>query len=855
MLLNLVGRVRRIWTGCVLPGLACCALAFVLNGCAGVVSGNSSAAPPGTNPQNPSAIKITTSSLVTGTVGMAYSENPQASGGIPPYTWSVSAGALPTGISLAAATGALTGTPAVSGTSSFTLQARDSGSPAQTALQDLSIAVATAPPISPGPLQISRTTLPGGSANANYAATLTASGGTPPYVWSITSGALPAGLALAAPIGAIGGTPTQTGTFSITAAVQDSSSPSQSASNVYSMVIGAAGVGVPITACQTLANAGTIYALQNDVTSATSCFNIQADNITINLNGHTITYSSSPTPPSYAVFGIYGAAVWDPNFKPGGIAFGNTTGGLWNNLSVAGPGIISQGNCLDLSDNLTGSNAVHMGQGAGDGLSVFNVTFNICGDSSQAIYSDAGGAGVSVHDNIVNDKVVSAHRRSTFQGVAFLCNGCGHDYGAPSNFFNNSITGGPQGCIMWSNPNTNVYGNSCAHGNPGAIFTTPTSTLVCESNPYSNAAGTLPLNAGTQCTNDFGLFTQGAGASIFSNTITPREGRGILVGGGCFSLPCSGNSPYVHDNTATAQEFPNNSEYSGCEVGGAWGLEWREGPFNSRISHNDITAIANTCSASAFRVQGVFNYNNVSQSNSYTASRASGAPSNCASVNGTLGAHIQNGQEGACAYAASILGASDVAYPVQFISQNDTFVGDSGCFYFDWDSSPQQPIFISPTCNKGSNADSGWWHTFVVRNGASGGAVAPHFRDMKVGSGVSITDASILAVSAGTEIPASIYIDWTLTLTVRNQVGSLVNGATVIYTDRLSHAQCTAITNSFGTASCVLTEYRLNNDTGANQIENRNPFSFKISAPACTTLTGTESITTTSTESKQLAGC
>src|SRR6266404_3909876 len=67
-----------------------------------------------------------------------------------------------------------------------------------------------------------------------------------------------------------------------------------------------------------------------------------------------------------------------------------------------------------------------------------------------------------------------------------------------------------------------------------------------------------------------------------------------------------------------------------------------------------------------------------------------------------------------------------------------------------------RPIFLSPTCNKGSNADSGWWHTFVVRNGASGGAVAPHFRDMKVGSGVSITDASILAVSAGTEIPASI---------------------------------------------------------------------------------------------------
>ena len=851
MLVRLVGRVQRFRVGCLLIGLAYCALPFVLNGCIALVAGNSN---------NPSVLKITTTSLAAGTVGSAYSANPQAGGGRPPYVWSLTAGVLPTGLSLAAATGAITGMPAVSGSTSLTLHVKDSGFPTQTASQSLSIVVATSSssssgPPSSGPLQITTTALPGGNVDANYSATLAASGGTPPYLWSITSGALPAGLSLAGPIGEVGGTPTQTGTSSITAVVQDSSSPPQSGSHVYSIAIGVAGIGVPITACQTLANAGTIYALQNDVSSATSCFNVQADNITINLNGHTITYSSSPTPPTYAVFGIYGAAVWDPNFKSGGIAFGNTTGGSWNNLTVAGRGTITQGNCLDVSNNLTGSNAIHMGQGAGDGLSVFNVTFNICGDSTQAINSDANGAGVSVHDNIVNDKVVSAQRRSSFQGVAFLCEGCGHDNGAPSNFFNNTITGGPQGCIMWSNPNTNLYNNSCAQGNSSAIFTTPTSTLVCESNPYTNAAGTLPLNAGTQCTNDFGLYTQGAGASIFGNTVTPREGRGILVGGGCYSLPCSGASPYVHDNTAIAQEFPNNSEYSGCEIGGAWGLEWREGPLNSRISHNNITAITNTCAASAFRVQAVFNYNNVSQGNTYTASRASGASSNCASVNGVLGAHLQNGQQAACAYAAAILGASNASYPVQFISQNDTFVGDSGCFYFDWDSSPQQPVFISPTCNKGSNADSSWWHTFVVRNGASAGSVAPHFRDMNLGSGVSLTDASIPAVSAGSEIAASIYVDWTLTLTVQNQAGSPVSGATVTYTDSLSHSQCSATTNSSGVAVCVLTEYRLNNDTGANQIENRNPFSFRISAPACTTLTGSESITTTATETKQLAGC
>ena len=75
------------------------------------------------------------------------------------------------------------------------------------------------------PLAIATTSLPGGTVGTAYSATLTASGGTPPYTWSITVGALPAGLTLNPTTGSITGTPTANGTFNLTAQVTDSAIP------------------------------------------------------------------------------------------------------------------------------------------------------------------------------------------------------------------------------------------------------------------------------------------------------------------------------------------------------------------------------------------------------------------------------------------------------------------------------------------------------------------------------------------------------------------------------------------------------------------------------------------------------
>lgn len=87
------------------------------------------------------------------------------------------------------------------------------------------------------PLTIGTSTLPGGTTNVAYAVKLSATGGTSPYSWSITSGSLPPGLALSAGSGTIGGVPTTAGTFNFTVLVTDASSPMQTSGNTFTIVV------------------------------------------------------------------------------------------------------------------------------------------------------------------------------------------------------------------------------------------------------------------------------------------------------------------------------------------------------------------------------------------------------------------------------------------------------------------------------------------------------------------------------------------------------------------------------------------------------------------------------------------
>ena len=107
-----------------------------------------------------------------------------ASGGVPPYNWEVVGGRLPTGLSLAP-DGVLSGTPTGLGEHRFVAEVRDSQSPdPDTARQEFEITIEGEPP-GPGPLRITTSSLPTATSGESYAVALRASGGEPPYSWSL----------------------------------------------------------------------------------------------------------------------------------------------------------------------------------------------------------------------------------------------------------------------------------------------------------------------------------------------------------------------------------------------------------------------------------------------------------------------------------------------------------------------------------------------------------------------------------------------------------------------------------------------------------------------------------------------
>jgi hypothetical protein len=177
----------------------------------------------------PSPPTITTTSLPGGTVGQAYDEGLQATGGTGTLVWSLSGGSLPANLTLSSA-GTISGTPTNTGTSNFTVMVTDAL--AQSVTQPLSIAVSAA-------LTITTTSLPDASVGHSYSKTLQRSGGVSPFIWSVTP-ALPTGLSLNTSTGKISGTPAAgtAGTYSLTLTVEDSSTPTtQTDSTVLSLKI------------------------------------------------------------------------------------------------------------------------------------------------------------------------------------------------------------------------------------------------------------------------------------------------------------------------------------------------------------------------------------------------------------------------------------------------------------------------------------------------------------------------------------------------------------------------------------------------------------------------------------------
>lgn len=188
-------------------------------------------------------LTIVESGLPTGTTKSSYQASLAAVGGMPPYVWKVQKGPLPSGLTLDPKTGVISGMPAKAGHWNVVVAVTDHFQPnpeSDTANFGFDISTdGTTQPTGPAqaePLAISSSSLPNGEISQDYSQTVTATGGTSPYMWSVSSGKLPPGLSLSAG-GVLSGAATTAGSYQLTLKVADSSSPQQTATQPNTIVI------------------------------------------------------------------------------------------------------------------------------------------------------------------------------------------------------------------------------------------------------------------------------------------------------------------------------------------------------------------------------------------------------------------------------------------------------------------------------------------------------------------------------------------------------------------------------------------------------------------------------------------
>ncbi|WP_343548106.1 putative Ig domain-containing protein [Ralstonia sp.] len=239
-------------------------------------------------------VTVSPATLTAATVGVAYSQTATAGGGATPYSYALTAGALPAGLTLNGSTGAITGTPTAGGSSNFTVTATDANSYTGSRAYTLTVNAAT--------VSVSPNTLPGGTIATAYSQTLLASGGTGPYTYAVAAGSLPTGLTLSSN-GTLSGTPTAGGTFNFTVTATDSSTGTgpYTGSRAYSLTIGSPTLVITPASGSLSGVAGMAYSRNFTASGGTNPYTygfvVHSGTVPTGLtwNGATGTLAGTPT--------------------------------------------------------------------------------------------------------------------------------------------------------------------------------------------------------------------------------------------------------------------------------------------------------------------------------------------------------------------------------------------------------------------------------------------------------------------------------------------------------------------------------------------------------------------------------
>jgi Bacterial Ig domain/Putative Ig domain len=389
------------------------------------------------NVNTPTPPSITTASLSGGTQNAAYSATLAATGGTAPYSWSISSGTLPAGLTLASTTGVIAGTPAGTGSSNFTVKVTDTNT--LTATKSLSIAVAVAPS-SPS---ISTASLLGGTQNAIYSATLAAIGGTAPYTWSVSSGTLPTGLTLASATGLIAGTPTGTGSSTFTVKVTDANTltatkslsiavaaapsspsittaslPAGTQNSAYSNTLAATGGTTPYswsiasgtlpTGLALASTTGVISGTSTGTGTSTFLVKVTDAHALTATKSLSITVNAAPTTPSplSIVTSSLSAGTHNTPYSDALTATGGTTPYSWSIISGTLPTGLA----------LTSATGAVSGTPTGSGTSTFTVKVT---DAHALTATKSFSVTVSAPSSVSSMTATGGAPQSTWTGTAF----------------------------------------------------------------------------------------------------------------------------------------------------------------------------------------------------------------------------------------------------------------------------------------------------------------------------------------------------------------------------------------------------------------------------------------------------
>lgn len=540
-----------------------------------------------------------------------------------------------------------------------------------------------------------------------------------------------------------------------------------------------------LNSCGPLKDAGATYILDNDVSSPNSCFSVGADNITLNLDGHTVTYATASQ--RYATFGVSGIACWDPSEK-NGEANGAPCGASFDDFTLAGPGSIVQG-----PGAVTYSHPVRFGQGIHSGPFIRGVAFTWNAPSSIGVYVNYSGGEVPGGGEVslctFHNNVTLIHNRHGEEGQSVKFDQSAN-VKRPILIMNNTVTGGAQGGLYALAAGSSIYGNHVAQ------------------------AGTY--------TNDFGIYVWGKRMDVHDNTLQPAQGRGISIDGVTGSTVDS----RVYNNVIEVIEKPDNIEYNGCQLGGAYAIQFDDNPTQATAYSNHATSDAADCDGAALRLtETTAEQKNTSHNNVYTAQRI--------------------GHARGKAYGMAVAGS------LGFTSTADTFVADTANFFVDWDGG-ENISCISCTLRKGANPAPNYV-TFSFANGKKP-ARNLHFQDPKFENGAAKDSTDMQAINPA-QWPAfdEYFIDWSYALTLRDDRGNPVPDVTISVTDATKRTVFQGTSDASGKISTVLNEFRMFNNTFEPAKEMHTPHQVTLKKEGCVAKQDQFSITITEATQQTMA--